>query len=94
MPHNLLVVDYGLGHPGSVHDAWAFRGTRITSDPAEFIPQGHWMWADSAYPTETWCAVPFKKPRGGGLSRDQNVDNKHLSKVCTLLSHKDCILIG
>ena len=33
MPHNLLVVDYGLGHPGSVHDAHAFLGTRIAQDP-------------------------------------------------------------
>jgi len=27
MPHNLLVVDYGLGHPGSIHDTWAFQGS-------------------------------------------------------------------
>ncbi|KIM56458.1 hypothetical protein SCLCIDRAFT_1146716, partial [Scleroderma citrinum Foug A] len=64
MPHNLLIVDYGLGHPGSVHDTWAFRGTRIASRPAQLIPDSHWMWADSAYPSETWCVIPFKKPKG------------------------------
>ncbi|KIO14033.1 hypothetical protein M404DRAFT_121678, partial [Pisolithus tinctorius Marx 270] len=81
--HNLLVVDYRLGHPGSVHDAWAFQGTRIASNPMQLIPRDHWTWADSAYPSETWCVVPFKKPKGGRLSRDQNVYNKYLSKVRT-----------
>ncbi|KAF9229421.1 hypothetical protein BS17DRAFT_667367, partial [Gyrodon lividus] len=68
MPHNLLIVDYGLGHPGSIHNAYAFQGTHITSQPATLIPCNHWIWADTAYPTETWCVVPFKKLRGGGLS--------------------------
>ncbi|KIJ58650.1 hypothetical protein HYDPIDRAFT_102251, partial [Hydnomerulius pinastri MD-312] len=34
MPHNLLVVDYSLGHPGSVHDAYAFQGTQLAQHPA------------------------------------------------------------
>jgi hypothetical protein len=85
MPHNLLIVDYGLGHPGSVHDAYAFQGTRIASQPATLIPHDHWIWADTAYPTETWCVVPFKKPRGGGLSQNQNRYNRYVSKVCLLV---------
>ena len=24
MPHNLMIVDYALGQPGSMHDAYAF----------------------------------------------------------------------
>ncbi|KIN96837.1 hypothetical protein M404DRAFT_162126 [Pisolithus tinctorius Marx 270] len=80
MPHNLLVVDYGLGHPGSVHDAWVFQGTCIASRPGDLIPEDHWTWADSTYPMEEWCAVPFKKPKGGGLSHNQNLYNKYLSK--------------
>ena len=28
MLHNLHIVDYGLGHPGSVHDTHAFLGTQ------------------------------------------------------------------
>ncbi|KIN98358.1 hypothetical protein M404DRAFT_50976, partial [Pisolithus tinctorius Marx 270] len=75
MPHNLLVVDYGLGHPGSIHDTWAFQGTHIASRLGDLIPEDHWTWADSAYPTEEWCTVPFKKPKGGQLSRDQNLYN-------------------
>jgi len=93
MPHNLLVVDYGLGHPGSVHDAWAFQGTAVALDPKRMIPHDHWTWADSAYPLETWCTVPFKKPRGGRLTRDQNLYNKYLSKVCTYLIPV-CMLIA
>ncbi|KIN97379.1 hypothetical protein M404DRAFT_47740, partial [Pisolithus tinctorius Marx 270] len=51
LPHNLLVMDYGLGHPGSVHDAWAFQGTRCESKCGKaLIACNHWTWADSAYP--------------------------------------------
>ena len=81
MPHNLLVVDYGLGHPGSVHDAYAFQGTDIAKDPEGMILEGHWMWADSAYPTRPWCVVPFKATRTELLLRPQKVYNQYLSKV-------------
>ena len=76
-----MVVDYVLGQPGSVHDAYAFQGTRMVQDLAGVVPPHHWIWADSAYPCETWCAVPFKKPRGGSLTRRQNTYNRYLSKV-------------
>ncbi|KIK75552.1 hypothetical protein PAXRUDRAFT_172513 [Paxillus rubicundulus Ve08.2h10] len=67
MPHNLRIVDYALGQPGSVHDAYTSQGTHIAQDHATLIPCGHWTWADTAYPTEKWCVcvMPFKKPRGG-----------------------------
>ena len=29
LPYDLLVVDYGLGHLGSVHDAYAFQDIQI-----------------------------------------------------------------
>ncbi|KAG2745641.1 hypothetical protein P692DRAFT_20741219 [Suillus brevipes Sb2] len=63
MPHNLLIVDYALGHPGSVHDAYAFRSTRIYQEHDTLLPPDHWVWADSAYPLSTCCVTPFKKPR-------------------------------
>jgi hypothetical protein len=81
MVHNLHIVDYGLGHPGSVHDAHAFLGTRMAQNPEGMIPPEHWIWADSAYPTQTWCVIPFKATRLAGLSRSKNVYNKYLSKV-------------
>jgi len=68
MPHNLMIVDYALGQPGSIHNAYTFQGTWMAQDPANLIPPHHWNWADSAYPCETWCAVPFKKPQGGNLT--------------------------
>ncbi|KAF9227634.1 hypothetical protein BS17DRAFT_671420, partial [Gyrodon lividus] len=29
MLHNLLIIDYGLGHPGSVHNTYTFQGTQL-----------------------------------------------------------------
>ena len=81
MLHNLLVVDYGLGHPGSVHDAYAFQGMDIVKDPEGMIPEGHWMWADSAYPTQPWCVVLFKATQTEPLLWPQKVYNQYLSKV-------------
>ena len=81
MLHNLLIVDYGLGYPGSVHDAHAFLGTCIAQDPEGMLPPDHWIWADSAYLVQTWCAVLFKTTRLAGLSQSRNIYNKHLSKV-------------
>ncbi|KAG2061987.1 hypothetical protein BDR06DRAFT_853016, partial [Suillus hirtellus] len=80
LPHNLLIVDYSLGHPRSVHDAFAFRSTRLYEEHADLLPDGHWVWADSAYPLEPWCIVPYKKPRNGRLTKDQKTFNYHLSK--------------
>ena len=60
MPHNLLVVDYGLGHPMSVYDAYVFQGMEMAQNREVLIPEGQWMWADSTYPPRPWCVVPFK----------------------------------
>ncbi|KIK78639.1 hypothetical protein PAXRUDRAFT_163439 [Paxillus rubicundulus Ve08.2h10] len=87
MPHSLLIADYGLGLPGSVHDAYAFQLTRTAKDHEELFGDEHWIWADSAYPSETWCVVPFKKPKGGRLTQDQTTFNYHLSSVHVLVEH-------
>ncbi|KAG2335780.1 hypothetical protein BDR05DRAFT_978902 [Suillus weaverae] len=79
MPHNLIIVDYALGHPGS-HEA--------------LLPDDHWIWADSAYPLEKWCIVPFKKPRNGMLTKDQKTFNYHLSTVCVRVEHAFAALKG
>ncbi|KIK74654.1 hypothetical protein PAXRUDRAFT_157965, partial [Paxillus rubicundulus Ve08.2h10] len=77
LPHNLLIVDSGLGFPGSVHDAYAFQHTRTSKEHAELLGNKnyHWIWSYSAYPSEPWCVVPFKKPRKGQLTCDQNTFN-------------------
>ncbi|KIK14866.1 hypothetical protein PISMIDRAFT_39221, partial [Pisolithus microcarpus 441] len=89
MPHNLMIIDYALGQPSSVHDAYAFQGTRIFQDPANSLPPHHWIWADSAYLSEMWCAVPFKRPCGGSLTCRQNMYNCYVSKVHTLEVTRD-----
>ncbi|KAF8833818.1 hypothetical protein BDN67DRAFT_916207, partial [Paxillus ammoniavirescens] len=70
MPHNLLIVDYSMGNPGSAHDAHAFRSTRIYEEHDTLLAQDEWIWGDSAYPLTTWLVAPFKKPRDGHLSKN------------------------
>lgn len=81
MPHNLRIVDYVIGVPGSLHDANAFSRTRIARHPENFVGADEWIWADSAYASCMWCVVPFKRPAAGGLRPDQKKFNTHLSKV-------------
>ncbi|KIM56625.1 hypothetical protein SCLCIDRAFT_132182 [Scleroderma citrinum Foug A] len=88
-----MIVDYALGQPGSVHNAYAFHRTQIYQDPG-LIPQHHWIWADSAYPCEKWCAIPFKKPHGGGLTHRQNTYNRYLSKIRVRVEHAFVALKG
>ena len=77
-----MIVDYSVGHTGSVHDSWAFRSTRTFKDHNRIFGPSEWLWADSAYPSETWSVSPFKKPNKCELSPDQKTFNYHLSKVC------------
>src|SRR6266403_1821703 len=81
MPQNCLIVDYSLGHTGSVHDAWAFRSTRTFRNHESIFGPGEWMWADSAYSPETWSVSPFKKPVNGQLTANQRTYNYWVSKV-------------
>ena len=60
LPHNLKIVDYTIGVPGSIHDASAFQRNWIARHPEQFLNNGEWIWADSAYPAQTWCVTPFK----------------------------------
>jgi DDE superfamily endonuclease len=80
-PHNLLITDYSLGHTGSVHDAWAFRSTRMFKNHEKIFGPGEWMWADSAYPPETWSISLFKKPVNGQLTADHKTFNYWVLKV-------------
>ena len=85
LPQSLLIVDYLLGHTSSVHNTWAFRSTQTFKNHDKIFGPGEWMWADSAYPPETWSVAPFKKPINGQLTADQRTYNYWVSKVsCTL----------
>jgi hypothetical protein len=85
LPQSLLIVDYSLGHTSSVHDAWAFRSTHTFKNHDRIFGPGEWMWADSAYPPETWSVAPFKKPINGQLTPDQRTYNYWVSKVSVSL---------
>ena len=39
-----------------------FSHSRTVNDRRRLIGPGEWIWADSAYPVETWCVTPYKKP--------------------------------
>jgi len=81
LPDSLIIVDYSVGHTGSIHDAFAFWSTCIFKEHEHILAPGKWIWADSAYPAEMWCIAPFQKPKGGKLSANQRIYNYHISKV-------------
>lgn len=87
MPYNLIIVDYGLSLPGSVHDAFAFQSTHLYHDHDNLLAPGHWAWGDSAYALEPWLIVPYKKPSNGSLMANQTTFNYYLSKVNQIISN-------
>jgi hypothetical protein len=78
-------MDYAVGHTGSIHNSTAFQNTHIFKEHQNILAPGEWIWADSAYPAETWCIAPFRKPVSGKLSADQRTYNYHLLKVSPTL---------
>ncbi|KIK73116.1 hypothetical protein PAXRUDRAFT_179222, partial [Paxillus rubicundulus Ve08.2h10] len=50
----------------SVHDAYAFQYTRTSREHVELLGDQHWIWADSAYPSEPWCVLYHSRSQGGG----------------------------
>ncbi|KAG2054279.1 hypothetical protein BDR06DRAFT_846914, partial [Suillus hirtellus] len=94
LPHNLCIIDYVIGIPGSLHNSNVFRCMRIAWTPEDFFSGGQWLWADSVYAVRTWCVMPFKWPLGGNLTRDQKTFNYHLSKVCVHSEHFFGLLKG
>ena len=94
MPHNLRIIDYALGHTGSIHDSNAYRDTHIYHEPAVFLDPGAWIWADSAYLALPHCVTPFKKPPRGVLSRSQRHFNHNLSCIRIQSEHVIGLLKG
>ncbi|KIJ41641.1 hypothetical protein M422DRAFT_172029 [Sphaerobolus stellatus SS14] len=60
---NLHIIDYGVGLPGSQHDAAAWKETRIPQEHEDLLSEDEWVWGDSAYPLQRWCQAPYKNPR-------------------------------
>ncbi|KAF8584006.1 hypothetical protein K439DRAFT_1647047 [Ramaria rubella] len=59
---SLRIIDYGVGLPGSQHDATAWKQTWIPLEHETLLGRDEWVWADTAYPLQTWCQAPYKKP--------------------------------
>ncbi|KAG2340370.1 hypothetical protein BDR05DRAFT_1035276 [Suillus weaverae] len=87
LPHNLRIVDYVIGVPGSLRDSNVFGRTRVARNPDDFFGVNQWLWADSAYASQVWCVTPFKRLPGGALTRDQKTFNYRLSKVRVRSEH-------
>ncbi|KIK15368.1 hypothetical protein PISMIDRAFT_80549, partial [Pisolithus microcarpus 441] len=79
--HNLQIVDYVIGVPGSLHDSNVFSCSHIYHHPETFLGAGEWIWANSAYPSLPWCVVPFKCSSTELMPDSQKIFNQHLSKV-------------
>ncbi|KAF8573639.1 hypothetical protein K439DRAFT_1649956 [Ramaria rubella] len=61
---DLCIIDYGLGLPGSQHDATAWKATWVPWEHNTLLGPDEWVWADTAYPLQTWCQAPYKRHRG------------------------------
>jgi len=92
MPHNLRIVDYVIGVPGSLHDSTSFSYTRIYRHPHAFLGTNEWIWVDTAYPSLTWCIVLFKKPSGRELVADLKFFNYRLSSVSVAFCQSVAVL--
>ncbi|KAF8235112.1 hypothetical protein L208DRAFT_1258770, partial [Tricholoma matsutake] len=68
--------------------------TRTFKEHACIFGTDEWMWADSAYPSETWSVSPFKKPANSELSPDQKTFNYYLSKIHIRVEHAIGLLKG
>jgi hypothetical protein len=58
---DLQIIDYGIGLPGSQHDASAWLETRVPQQHDVLLEPDEWVWADSAYPLQKWCQSPYIK---------------------------------
>ncbi|KZT66355.1 hypothetical protein DAEQUDRAFT_654579, partial [Daedalea quercina L-15889] len=85
--HNLLIVDYAVGKPGSAHDATGFKDTYFYKHHEELLQSDEWIWADSAFTLTQWLITPFKAPRGKQLTRRQRRFNYYLSKIRVAVEH-------
>ena len=58
---NLRIIDYGVGLPGSQHDATVWQHTHLPQEHQQLLKEDEFVWADLAYPVQTWCQAPYKE---------------------------------
>jgi len=81
----LDILDYGVGLPGSQHDATAWQLTRIIEEHHIWLGEGEWVWADTAYPLDDWVITPYKRPEK--LQVDNATFNYWVSRVRVRSEH-------
>ncbi|CAK5275896.1 unnamed protein product [Mycena citricolor] len=89
---NLQIIDFGYGHTGSAHDSHAWQTTRMALEHESLLEEGEWIWADSAYPIDTWITAPYKKPERD--LPDNEVFNNHVSMLRIRSEHAIGFLKG
>lgn len=85
-----------MGHPGSWHDARAFRLTSVAqaleADPQSLVPAGMHIIGDSAYPLLPQLLKPYRD--NGYLRARQRNSNRKLNTACVVIEHAFGILKG
>ncbi|EJD42779.1 hypothetical protein AURDEDRAFT_67179 [Auricularia subglabra TFB-10046 SS5] len=86
------IRDFGVGLPGSVHDATAWKATWTYENSASIFQPGEFIWADSAYPLQSWLCAPYKKnssdtPRPERDEPENARFNYHVSRVRVRSEH-------
>ncbi|GLB35610.1 putative DDE superfamily endonuclease [Lyophyllum shimeji] len=76
---DLRILDYGIGLPGSQHDATAWNQTRLPHEHQHLLGEDEFVWADSAYPLKSWCQAPYKEPEK--LQEDNTTHNYYVSRI-------------
>ncbi|KAM9462843.1 uncharacterized protein Hap1MRO34_016708 [Clarias gariepinus] len=83
-----------VGHPGSWHDARAFRLTEVgqvlKEDPHSLVPQGMHIIGDFAYPLLPQLMRPYRD--NGHLTTGQRHFNIKLNAACVVIEHAFGIL--
>ena len=89
---NLRIIDYVVGHCGSAHDSTAFKDSRAVQEKTRLFNKQEWIWADSAYTSQTWVVTPYKRP--WSLQTENRIFNYHVSKVRVRSEHAVGFLKG
>ncbi|KAF8220343.1 hypothetical protein L208DRAFT_1127843, partial [Tricholoma matsutake] len=66
--------------------------THLAKEHHILMEPGEWVWADSAYPVDTWIVSPYKKPERD-IPEDEEF-NKHVSRVRIQSEHAIGFLKG
>ncbi|KLO10886.1 hypothetical protein SCHPADRAFT_806927, partial [Schizopora paradoxa] len=70
----------------------AWEHTTIYKNPGKFLVGNEFIWADSAYPLQTWLVAPYKKPLRD-LPENEEFNN-HVSMVRIRSEHAIGFLKG